>query len=109
MRNRLHDYLRLAITANEATVSGARRPLGYQQITLSASAVKLTPPVPPAGNVVGYVVIQCAGAAATDYAGWRDDGTAPTAAIAMRLFSGQELDYTGDPYNIQFILGRGSP
>ena len=103
------NFLVLGITANEATVSGARRPLGYQQLTLTGSATKLTVPTPPAGTLVGYTVIQCAGAAATDFGGWRDDGTAPTAAVCMKLFSGQELDYTGDPYNIQFILGAGSP
>lgn len=105
----LRKFLCLGIAANEATVSGARRPLGYAQLTLIGTAQKLTVPVPPPGLLVGYIVIQCIGAAATDYGAWRDDGVAPTAGIGLRLFSGQELDYTGDPYNIQFILGAGSP
>lgn len=108
---RFRDFLTLGITANEATVSGARRPLGYQQILAAglATAVHITPATPPAGNLVGYCVIQCLGTAATDFVRWRDDGTAPTSTVGMTLFSGQELDYSGDPYAIQFIVGAGAP
>jgi hypothetical protein len=102
-------FLALGATANEATVSGARRPLGYIQYTTTGSAAKLAAPTPPSGLIIGYTVIQCVGGATTDYAAWRDDGTAPTASVGMRLYSGQELDYTGDPYNIQFITGSGTP
>ena len=108
----LRQLLELAITANEGTVSGHRLAMGYQQITSGTLAVatKLTVPTGAGtGFVPGYAIIQCSGAAATDYAAWRDDGTAPTSTIGMRLFSGQELDYAGDLALIQFIVGSGSP
>lgn len=103
------EFLRLRVTGSEGAVSGRRQPLGYQQLTLTGAAQKLTVPANVSGFTVGYTVIQCAGAAGTDYGAWRDDGQAPTAAIGMRLFSGQELDYTGDPSMIQWIIGSGSP
>lgn len=100
-------FLTLGTSRDGATVSAYRRPLGYQQLTLTASAAHLTLPAPPSGSVIGYVVIQCEGTSAV--ARWRDDGTAPTATVGMILNSGQELDYTGDPSSIQFIVGSGSP
>ena len=104
----LRRFLHLGIGASEGTVSGYRRPLGYQQITSLSSATHLTLPTPPAGFLVGYVVIQCEGAG-TDSVRWRDDGTAPTSSVGMMLDGGQELDYTGDPTMIQFIVDAGSP
>lgn len=101
-------FLWLGIGASEATTSGYRRPLGYQQITSFAAATHLTLPTPPAGFIVGYTVIQCEGAS-TDTTRWRDDGTAPTSSVGMMLIGGQELDYTGDPTMIQFIVDAGSP
>lgn len=100
-------FLYLGATRDGATVSAYRRPLGYQQLTLTGTAQKLTLPTPPAGMLIGYVVIQCEGTTAT--ARWRDDGTAPTSTVGMILSTGQELDYTGDPSMIQFIVGTGSP
>jgi len=104
---RLRDFLHLGIVANEATITGIRRPLGYQQLTLTGSAQHLTLPKPPAGVVVGYAVIQCTGTTAT--AIWRDDGTAPTSSVGMTLSTGSELDYVGDFTALQFIIGSGSP
>src|SRR5487761_194397 len=103
----LRRFLRLGAARDGATVSAYRRPLGYQQLTLTSSAQHLTIPAPPAGMVVGYVVIQCETTSAV--ARWRDDGTAPTATVGMSLNAGQELDYAGDPPMIQFIIGSGSP
>lgn len=107
----LREYLSLGVTRDAGSASAYRRPMGFQQITLGAQASALTMPTPPAnsGLVVGYVVIQCQGALATDFASWRDDGTAPTNTVGMTLFSGQELDYSGDPTMIRFIIGAGSP
>lgn len=34
---------------------------------------------------------------------WKDNGTAPTAALGQPLAVGSELRYTGNPANIQFI------
>jgi len=112
----LRRFLRLAIVANEAVVTGQRKPVGYQQILTGAlgSAVKLTiptitvPGVQPGQAVaqtvlnvpVGYAVIQNSGTVAVR---WRDDGVAPTTGIGMILNPGAELDYEGDPANLQFI------
>ncbi|MGJ2639728.1 hypothetical protein ACR8HR_22505 [Salmonella enterica subsp. enterica serovar Paratyphi A] len=51
-------------------------PLGYQQITSLAASTALT--VPPGANVA---LIDCEAQAVR----WRDDGTAPTAAIGMPM------------------------
>ena len=83
------------------TISGQRKPVGYQQIAAGglAAATKLTLPAFLAGFNVTYVVIQ---AEATSVR-WRDDGVAPTTTVGMILPAGGELDYTGDPSSIQFI------
>ena len=103
----------LTLGANEAVVTGIRRALGYQQITVTV-AVKLTIPtvqVPsnPGGYAQqvspGFAIIQCNGGNVR----WRDDGVAPTASVGMTLAAGAELDYTGDINNIQFILSSGTP
>jgi len=90
-----------------STVSAYRRPLGYQQLTLTTNSLALTLPTPPAGGSVGYAVIQCEGTSAA--ARWRDDGTAPTSSVGMTLSTGAELDYSGDLTMIRFIIGSGSP
>jgi len=105
----IRDFLSPRAVRDGATVSAYRRPMGYQQITLAGATFLTVPTLANSGLVPGYVIIQCIGAASTDYAAWRDDGTAPTNTISMRLYSGQELDYSGDLYSIQFILGSGSP
>jgi hypothetical protein len=110
---RLIKFLSLGATPSVAAISGIREPMGYQQISAAtlAAATHLTVPSGAIsdGKIVGYVVVQCVGEASTDYAAWRDDGTAPTNLLGMRLYSGQELDYTGNPYTIQFIVGAGAP
>lgn len=118
--NWLRSFFDLGITANEATISGHRTPMGYIQYTPTGTATKLGSvagfPAGFAGFVPAYAIIQCVGAAGTDYAAWRDDvglpsATSPTmdATHSMRLFSGQELDYAGDISNIQFMIGSGTP
>lgn len=103
----LLKFLRPGIGRDGATVSAYRRPLGFQQLTLTGTAQGLTLPTPPTGFYVGYTVIQCEGTGAV--ARWRDDGTAPTSTVGMILNAGSELDYTGDPTTIKFIVGTGSP
>lgn len=106
----LLKFLRPGVGRDGATVSAYRRPLGFQQLTLTGSAQSLTLPTLAGalgGFVVGYTVIQCEGTSAV--ARWRDDGTAPTSTVGMILNTGSELDYTGDPTMIQFIVGSGSP
>jgi hypothetical protein len=94
--------------ASEATVTGYRRPLGYQQIANAALAasVGLTIPTMPAGTAgPGFAVIQSNAGAVR----WRDDGVAPTAAIGMLLPSGGELTYVGDMTALKFISSSGAP
>jgi|SRR5208282_1061480 len=107
---RPRDFFDLPITANEATVTGHRVSLGYIQMTLTVTSTKLVLPttIPP-GVTIGYVVIQCIGAAATDYGSWRDDTVAPTPTVSMRLYSQQELDYSGEFGNMFWVIGSGSP
>jgi hypothetical protein len=113
---RLRNFLRFAIVANEGVITGQRKPVGYQQILTGGlgSAVKLTiptqtvPGVQPGQQIgqalvnipVGFAIIQNSGTVAVR---WRDDGVAPTATVGMVLNAGSELDYAGDPANIQFI------
>jgi hypothetical protein len=104
---RLHNFLWLGAQRDGTTVSAYRRPLGYQQLTLSGTAQHLMLPTLSNGQSVGYVVIQCEGT--TSSARWRDDGTAPTSTVGMILSTGVELDYSGDPTMIQFITATGSP
>lgn len=68
--------------------------LGYQQITNVSASVGLT--VPAGAN---FAIIQAEAQAVR----WRDDETAPTAAIGMRLAVGSELRYDGDLNKIRFI------
>jgi hypothetical protein len=100
MNFRLLRFLALSVVANQATVTGIRRPLGYQQITVLTSSTALTLPAVIAGYNVGYVVIQNSGSAAVR---WRDDGVAPTAGVGMTIPVGGELDYVGDFKALRFI------
>lgn len=101
-------------TRDSATVSAYRKPIQYTQISqLSLQAavgiwggammiINNTPFSP------GYAVVQCVGTAGTDSVRWRDDGTAPTSSLGMTLAAGQELDYSGDISQIQFINSTGT-
>lgn len=69
--------------------------LGYQQITSLSASTALT--VPANAN---YAIIQCE----TQNVRWRDDGTAPTASIGMKLTPSPDmLVYDGDLKKIRFI------
>lgn len=114
----LKRLFKIGITANQGVVTGYRQPIGYQALVLTGSAQFMTIPtrvvnlstgVGGSTETVkfapGYAVIQAVG---TGSAVWRDDGTAPTAAVGMTLPAGGELDYVGDCNNIQFILAAGA-
>lgn len=73
----------------------AYTPLGYAQITNLATAVGLG--AIPAGATVAF--INCEASEVR----YRDDGTAPTAAIGMPLNPGQTLQYSGNLSAIEFI------
>lgn len=68
--------------------------LGFEQITPGAVSTALTV---PAG--ARLAVIQSSVAAMH----WRDDGTAPTAAIGMHIANGGELRYDGELTKIRII------
>ena len=70
-------------------------PLGYTQITSPSSAVGLGSI--PAGATIAFISAEGAEVR------YRDDGTAPTSAIGMPLYSGQTLQYSGNLSAIQFI------
>lgn len=70
---------------------------GFQQLVVGAAAVALTLPAKsPAANVVQIVV-------ETNDVRYRDDGTAPTAAVGVLLKVGSILTYDGPLGAIQFI------
>lgn len=87
--------------ANDAT-GAAKAPtytaLGYRQVTATGSVFTL--PTPPAGT--RRAIIQAEAQAIR----WRDDGTAPTAAIGMTIGAGGELRYDGANMTaLQMIAG----
>jgi hypothetical protein len=69
-------------------------PRGYQQITSLSSAQSLTVPT---GSKRAVIV------ATAQAVRWRDDGTAPTAAVGMPLAVNTQLEYSGDLSSVQFI------
>lgn len=74
---------------------GARyAPLGYQQITNLSAASALTV---PAGADAAVITAE------TQDVRYRDDGTAPTAAIGVPLAKGVALEYAGDLRALRFI------
>jgi hypothetical protein len=77
--------------------------LGYQQISALTSATGLTVPQldPVTGlNLKPVIALITPESQAVR---WRDDGTAPTAAIGMPLAAGVTLQYDGDLNKIKFI------
>lgn len=75
---------------------------GYQQITSLSSAASLTVPqkdVTGQNGSARAALIQTESQAVR----WRDDGTAPTASVGMRLLVGENLWYDGDLNKIKFI------
>lgn len=70
---------------------------GFSQLTSLSSSTALT--IPTQQNEPTYAIIQCE----SQVVRWRDDGTAPTASVGMRLTVGAELRYDGDLKAIRFI------
>ena len=71
-------------------------PRGYQQDTAMTSAQ----PLPSIPQYTEAVLLQATG----DNIRWRDDGTAPTASVGMRLLAGGEpFFYVGDVRKIRVI------
>lgn len=68
-------------------------PQGFYQITSLSSAKSI------AGGNGREALIQCL----DQNVRWRDDGTAPTASVGIRLHAGESFWYIGDVAKIQFI------
>jgi hypothetical protein len=87
-------------------IAAQLKPLGYQQLSAAtlASATSLTV---PAGATAADFGVNPTGTAVR----YRDDGTAPTAALGMVIngLNYPPLHYTGDLSKIQFILSTGAP
>lgn len=69
-------------------------PVGYQQLTVSNSAVGLT--VPP-GSVRCVIVIE------NNAVRWRDDGTDPTASIGVPMNPTDNMNYDGALAKLKLI------
>lgn len=82
------------LSPNVRIVAGDLVPLGFQQMALTATAAHLSPPADARIAVIDTEV---------QNARWRDDGTAPTAAIGMRCIADTEFSYSGSLSAIQFV------
>ena len=75
-------------------------PCGFQQITVLTASTALTVPTSAVVGKARLAFIQSEAQAVR----WRDDGTAPTAAIGNRILTtGDGFWYTGDLSTIRFI------
>ena|SRR5438132_7979366 len=73
---------------------------GHQQLTVSNTAVSLTPS--PAGSRPMHALIYVG----TDAIRWRADGTAPTAAIGILVPAGGYIDWTDPQGNYLGLIAR---
>lgn len=93
------SFLALALLALAAPAAAQQAngltfaPLGYQQITPTVSTLLTVP-----DGATRAVIVAEAQAVR-----WRDDGTAPTAAVGMPLAVGVTLEYSGTLRAIRFI------
>ncbi len=78
-------------------VGGGGKPLGYQQLTPSAS----TGFTVPTGASLAVVT------ADTATVWWRDDGTAPTTSVGMPITVGAYLSFVGNLATVRFISATG--
>lgn len=79
--------------ADRFVAEGNVQPAGFVQLTNLSSAVGI-------GTGAGRAaLIQCL----NQHVRWRDDGTAPTTSVGMRIHAGETFLYLGDPRAIQFI------
>lgn len=70
-------------------------PLGYQQLTSLSASTGLTVPT---GAVFAIFAVE------TQNARWRDDGTAPTSTVGIKITTADSLyEYWGDLTKLRFI------
>ena len=109
MLRTLRKHLTLAaVGGSQQVVTGNRRPLGYQQLTLdSSTAQALTLPTAIPGYTANFCVIDNQDASVA--VRWRDDGTDPTTALGNRIPAGGQFQYAGDLAKIKFIGESATP
>lgn len=76
------------------TIEGVVIPKGYQRIASFSTLQTLTV---PDGTLFAMIQVE------TNDCYYRDDGTAPTAAIGFRLFASGTLKYTGGPAGLKAL------
>lgn len=108
MLRTLRRHLRLAGDPGSRVISGYRRPLGHEALTVgSSTAVGMSVTLPgtsvtaPGGYTYNFCIVQ--NPHATINALWRDDGVDPTTTVGMLLVAGAVLEYSGDLAKIRFI------
>jgi hypothetical protein len=80
--------------------TNARTPRGFQQLTVSTTAVAL-PSVPSTpGQAADLAVISLN---ATNGLRWRDDGTNPTSSVGMLAAGGSTFEYRGSLSALRLI------
>ena len=78
----------------------SEKPNGYQQLTVSSTAVGLTVPT---GSSVAVIIVE------SNPVRYRDDGTNPTAAVGTPVLQDQSVEVTGDALAaIRFIRSGAS-
>lgn len=86
-------------------IKDVQRSFGFQQITALTGSTALTVPTTMVSDAsTNYRPVLALLQAETQNVRWRDDGTAPTAAIGMILIAGADpYPYDGDLTKIRFI------
>lgn len=80
------------------SVPGNLKPMGFQKLAVSSTAVALT--VPSSGGLrARFAVFICE----SDACRWRDDGVSPTASDGMLFPNGSDWTYDGKLDQIRFI------
>ena len=90
------------LSSRQPTVTGALKPVGYEQITaITTTAKALTYASYPTANLA---LIQAENADLR----WRDDGTNPTATVGMYLPALTTCWYNGDLTKLKVIAASGT-
>lgn len=90
----------MSITFAAVSTADILVPMGYEQVTAGFAAAQNLPSVP---DGAALAIIQPVGGAIR----FRDDGTAPTAAIGMKVSDGDSIQYPGSLTALEFIGDGG--
>lgn len=113
LRTLRRHFMLAAVGGSEQVVTGNRRPLGYQQLTLDASTAQglslTTPQVVATATALSCSFLFADNQSTTIAIRWRDDGTDPTTTTGNRIVAGAVFQYCGDLNKIKFIGESGTP